>query len=183
MGSTFARAALLVFMICSVGLVYATPSPAAIAPEGATALLRGYGLDGSGCDCEKERAELLGMRARIAAADTLDGAKELALGQTDLARKALSRAKWVVPFNGAIKQASGKLDAYEARVREARSPEEVAAAFGSLVRLASADQLKVTDANLFDKPGCTYTTGEIVVIVIGFFLAIIPGFIFMAIFC
>ncbi|MDP3939954.1 MAG: hypothetical protein Q8R92_17690 [Deltaproteobacteria bacterium] len=184
MGSKFAWTALLLFVLGFVGLGYATPSAAAIAPEGATALLRGYGLDGGGCDCEKERAELAEMRARIAAAGSVDEARELSLDQTGLARKALSRAKWVVPFNGAIKQASGKLDAYEVQVQAAQSPEEVAAAFGGLVRLASADDLKVVDAHLFEKrSGCDYTTGEIIIIVIGFLLGIIPGFIFLAVFC
>ena len=167
------------------GLSVATmPAPGlASVDDRGTAVLRGFDLDAGDCNCDEERTELMALRDRIADAPSVEASRDLALEQTDLARKALSRAKWVIPFNGALGQASEKLDAYEVRVKGAGSQEEVAAAFGDLVRLASADDLQVTDAGFFDKPGCNYTTGEIVVIVIGFLLAIIPGFIFMAIFC
>ena len=180
---TIATAAFLLLVICATGVFGAGTAGAAIAPEGSDALLRGYGLDGGGCNCEEARAELARVRDSIAAAATLDDARALALEQTGMARKALSRAKWVVPFNGAIGEASGKLDAYEVRVQSAESPEEVAAAFGSLVRLASADDLKVVDAHMFEKEGCSYSTGEIIITIIGFILGIIPGFIFLAVFC
>jgi len=183
MGSTLARLVLLLFVLGAMGLVAAAPSQAAIDREGGTALLRGYGLDGGNCNCEQAKKELASIRASIAAAGSVKEAQDLALGETRLARKALSRARWVAPFNDAIGQASKKLDAYEVEVKAAQSPEEVAAAFGGLVRLASADDLKVTDAKWFEKEGCSYTTGEIIIIIIGFLLGIIPGFIFLAVFC
>ncbi|MFQ5456858.1 MAG: hypothetical protein ACE5FC_00185 [Myxococcota bacterium] len=155
-------------------------SVASVGSEG-KAVLRGFDLNAGSCTPDEGRAELTALRDRIARAPDLDASRVLALDQTNLARKALSRAKWVIPFNGALGDASRKLDAYEVRVKEAGSPEEVAAAFGDLVRLASADDLTIVDAEV--KADCHYTTGEIVIIVIGFLLAIIPGFIFMAILC
>jgi hypothetical protein len=66
-------------------------------------------------------------------------------------------------------------------VRAAENQAEVAHQFGRLVRVASAGDLTIVDAEL--KADCEYTTGEIVIIVIGFVLAIIPGLIFMALLC
>ena len=86
-----------------------------------------------------------------------------------------------IPFHPAIGEARAKIEAFEVEVRSAESQAEVAGAFGTLVRLASANDLTVVDADI--KADCEYTTGEIVIIVIGFILAIIPGIIFMAILC
>ena len=163
-----------------MGVVAPDQGVASVRHEGA-AVLRGFDLDAGACNCAEARTELLVLRDRIAAASGLDESRRLALEQTGLARKALSRAKWVIPFNGALREASGKLDAYEVRVQEAGTPGEVAEAFGDLVRLASADGLTIVDAEV--KADCDYTTGEIVIIVIGFLFAIIPGIIFLAILC
>ena len=174
---------LLVAIIALLGVtLVATPGQgvAYMGSEG-TAVLRGFDLSAGSCTPDEGRAELTGLRDRIASAPDLEASRVLALEQTNLARKALSRAKWIIPFNGALGEASEKLDAYEIRVAAAGSSEEVAAAFGNLVRLASADELTIVDADV--KADCEYTTGEIVIIVIGFLLAIIPGIIFMAILC
>lgn len=176
----FLHLACVIVLTGLMGVVVPGQGVASVKQEG-SAVLRGFDLDAAACNCEAARAELAVLHDKIAAASGLDESRSLALEQTGLARKALSRAKWVIPFNGALREASGKLDAYEVRVQEAGTPREVAEAFGELVRLASADGLTIVDADL--KADCDYTTGEIVIIVIGFLFAIIPGIIFMAVLC
>jgi len=136
-----------------------------------------------GCACTKERAAVTAYRDRILVAPTPEAARDLALSQTRLAHKALSRARWIMPFSGSIGKANHKLEAYEARVRDARSQAEVAAEFTGLVRLAEAKPGTVTDAVELKGKTCTYTTGEIVIIIIGFLFAIIPGIIFLFLLC
>ena len=74
-----------------------------------------------GCACAADRSELVAYRDRIATAPTADEARDLALSQTRLARAALSRAKWVMPFNSAIGEAREKIEGFEARVRGANA--------------------------------------------------------------
>ena len=134
-----------------------------------------------GCACEKERAAVIEYRNRILTAPTPEEARTLALSQTRLAHKALSRARWVLPFNSTVREVNRKLDAYEARIRDARTQNEVAAEFGRLVRVASAGDPKIVDAKV--RADCNYTTVEVVIIIIGFLLGIIPGIIFMFLLC
>jgi len=142
-----------------------------------------WDLATGGCACAKERAAIAGYRDRILAAPTPEAARDLALSQTRLARKALSRARWVLPFSGTIGETRHKLEAYEARVLDAKSQAEVAAEFGRLVRLAEAKPGTVVDALEIGGTTCSYTTTEIVIIIIGFLLAIIPGIIFLFLLC
>jgi len=173
----------LASVLALVLIMVVSASAGASVVKNRDALLRGFDLDAGACNGAEGRADLVNLRDRIGDSPSLEEARSLALEQTRLARKALSRARWVLPFNGAVGNASKRLDAYEVRVEEAGSPEEVAAAFGNLVRLASSENLKIVDAGLFDDKACDFTTGEIIVIVIGLLLGIIPGLIFMAIFC
>ncbi len=136
-----------------------------------------------GCACTKERAAVSAYRDRILAAPTPEAARDLALSQTRLAHKALSRARWIVPFSGSIGKANRKLEDYEARVRSSQSQAEVAGAFSGLVRLAEAEPGTAVDAVELKGQTCSYSTGEIVIIIIGFLFAIIPGIIFMFLLC
>jgi hypothetical protein len=142
-----------------------------------------WDLATGGCACAKERATVAAYRDRILAAPTPEAARELALSQTRLAKKALSRARWVLPFSGTIGETRHKLEAYEARVLAAKSQADVAAQFGRLVRLAEAKPGTVVDALELGGTTCSYTTTEIVIILIGFLLAIIPGIIFLFLLC
>jgi hypothetical protein len=134
-----------------------------------------------GCACAGHEAAVLAFRDRLAAAPTPEAARALALSQTRLAHKALSRAKWIVPFSATVREANKKLEAYEARIRDARTQADVAAEFGGLVRVASAGDPKIVDAKM--RANCDYTTTEIVIIIIGFLLGIIPGIIFLFLLC
>jgi len=157
----------------------AVPGEATLGPD----LPVAWDIATGGCACTKERAAVSAYRDRILAAPTPEAAREMALSQTRLAHRALSRARWIMPFSGSIGKANRKLEAYEARVRDARSQAEVAAEFAGLVRLAEAKPGTVTDAVELKGKTCVYTTGEIVIIIIGFLFAIIPGIIFLFLLC
>jgi len=134
-----------------------------------------------GCACAGHEKDVLAFRDRLAAAPTPEAARALALSQTRLAHRALSRAKWMLPLSGTVRDANRKLEAYEARIGESRTQEEVAAQFGKLARMASAGDPKIIDAKV--RSNCDYTTTDIVIIILGFFFGIIPGIIFLFLLC
>ena len=179
------KAAAITFLLLA-GLLSLPAAVSAGIPKDATVrpdLPVAWDIATGGCACRSERAAVTAYRNRILVAPTPEAARDLALSQTRLARKALSRARWIMPFSGSIGKANGKLEAYEARVRDARSQAEVAAEFAGLVRLAEATPGTVTDAVELKGKACSYTTAEIIIIVIGFLLGIIPGIIFMFLLC
>jgi hypothetical protein len=156
-------------------------------PSAATDLLRSY-------------------RLKIASAPTVEEARELILSQTGLARKALAAASWILPFNSSVREARDKIGTLENRVYAANTQAEVARDFSEFLavpadpeeaNLVDQDEtdsspmvLAETDLNQSavtigsgDGHGCNYTTGEIIIIVLGFLLFIIPGIIFLVIFC
>jgi hypothetical protein len=131
------------------------------------------------CACT-DRKVVEALRDQIATADTLDAARELALPPAEQARAALTRARWLMPFSTSLAAAETRLSAYQNDVQNARSPEQVAARFGALVKLASSNSYS-SDASF--SSNCHYSTGEVIVIVIGFILGIIPGIILMFLLC
>ena len=179
------KAAAIALLLCA-GILAVPGAVSASVPGDPTVgrdLPVAWDLATGGCACTKERAAVTEYRDRILAAPTPEAARELALAQTRLAHKALSRARWIVPFSGSIGKANRKLEDYEARVRSSRSQAEVAGAFGGLVRLAEAEPGTAVDAVELKGRTCSYSTGEIVIIIIGFLFAIIPGIIFMFLLC
>jgi hypothetical protein len=132
-----------------------------------------------GCGCAGG-PELSALAERISKAPNLDEARQLALAPVELSHKALSRALWLVPRSTSIRAAERRLSAYEAGVQQARSEAEVAQEFGQLVQLADSGGV-VFDAHFLSS--CSYSTGEIVAIVIGFILGILPGIILLIILC
>jgi hypothetical protein len=121
------------------------------------------------CPTDAQTQRLEAFRDRVAAAPTTEAAQELALEQTKLGRLAIHRAHRVLPGNADIAEVESRFDAFEAGVYEARSPAQVADRFDLLIDTRSAQ--------------CDYTTTEIVVIVIGFLLGILPGILFLFLFC
>ena len=86
-----------------------------------------------------------------------------------LGRVAIGRAKRILPGEAeGLAEGEARLLDLETAVRAGRTPAEVAAPFQ---RFASMNGR------------CAYTPIEIVVIVIGFVLGIIPGIIFLFVFC
>lgn len=132
-----------------------------------------------GCGCGQSQ-ELRALADLISEAPSLDDARHLALAPVELAHHALSRALWLAPRSTSIRAAERRLSVYEAGVRQARSEAEVAHEFERLVQLADSGGV-VVDAHLLSS--CSYSTGEIIAIVLGFILGIIPGIILLIILC
>jgi len=150
---------------------------------------------------------LRSYRLKIANAPTVEEAREIILSQTGLARKALSTASWLLPFSSSVREARDKIGNLENRVYAANTQTEVARDFSEFLAVPTdsedakvVDQNETPDSSLMvlaaedlNQPavsvsaghsgGCDYTTGEVIIIILGFLLFIIPGIIFLVIFC
>jgi hypothetical protein len=150
---------------------------------------------------------LRSYRLKIANAPTVEEARALILSQTGLARKALSTASWLLPFSSSVREAREKIGNLENRVYAANTQSEVAGDFSEFLAVPTdsedakvVDQNETPDSSLMvlaaedlNQPavsvsaghsgGCDYTTGEVIIIILGFLLFIIPGIIFLVIFC
>ena len=127
---------------------------------------------------------------RIADAATVEEARDLALTPARAARRALQIAGVVVPSSEKLTEARARLEGFEARVQESETPAAVADEFGRLLdlqmrsgTLVQVADLEVGNADVSGPGGCHYSTGEIVAIVIGFILFIIPGIILLFVLC
>ncbi len=123
----------------------------------------------SQCPTEAQHATLGGFRDRLAGAESPAAAKRLALQQTRLGHKAIDQARRAFPDEPGLAAADAKLDGFEAGVRAANTQGEVAA------------QVDTLSANV--GMNCDYTSVEVVIIVIGFILGILPGILFLFLFC
>ncbi len=130
----------------------------------------------AGCACDREA--LVNFRDQIASAETLAEAQQLAAQPVQLARSALSRARWLVPGSAGIEEKERQLRDGEHAIAAAATPEAVAGAF----TVAVTGSPVLADLSV-DPPNCHYTTWEIVAIVLGFILGIIPGIILLIILC
>jgi hypothetical protein len=128
------------------------------------------------CNCAPT-AELTALRDRIAAAPNLATAQEMAVAPVERARSVVAKLSWI---SSSLRDAEKRMADYESNVRTAKAPAAVADHFGSLVRLASSGAV-VSDG--VSTSGCSYSTGEIIAIVLGFLLAIIPGIILLILLC
>jgi hypothetical protein len=128
--------------------------------------------------CACDPAELARFRDEIAAAPTLEEAQALATPPLELARSALSRARWLAPGSTSLAEMEHQLRAGERAVAGATTPAAVAGAFATAVSGApTLDSVEIAPMS------CSYTTLEIVAIVLGFILGIIPGIILLIILC
>lgn len=122
------------------------------------------------CPTEEHRAELSAFEERLRSADDVAEAKELALSRVDRTRKAVDRAASIVPGDDQLLEHQAQLDDFAHDIETATTQHEVADSFGAL------GQQRVGER-------CDYSTGEIVAIVIGFILGVIPGIIMLIVFC
>ncbi len=130
-----------------------------------------------GCGCAPT-AELTALRDRIAAAPDLEAAQQMAVAPVERARTVVAKLGWM---SSSLRDAEKRMADYESSVRSAKAPADVADQFGSLVKLASSGAV-MSDGGVHTS-GCNYSTGEIIAIVLGFFLAIIPGIILLILLC
>jgi len=130
------------------------------------------------CVGEEQQLELARYRDLVAAAPTVEKARERAIFPSKLARRALMMAGLVHRDDSDLDRVRARLAAYEERVARAESTQDAASEFEGLVRLAGAS-VNVGGGG----GGCSYTTSEIIAIVFGFILFIIPGIILLIVFC
>jgi len=129
-------------------------------------------------------------RQRIADAESLEEARDLALSPARAAKHALQVASLVAPSAGSLTEARERIEGFEVAVGESESPSAVAGEFGRLLDLEmqNGSLLQVADLNVKHAevrgPGaCHYTTGEIIAVVFGFILFIIPGIVLLFVLC
>ena len=122
------------------------------------------------CACEAELARFDAFTQKLANAPTLDDAQDRALDKIALTRKVVRIAQKQVGGDPAIAEATQKLDALDAQVRSASSQQQVSLAFSQLAQ----DRMQAS---------CSYTTVEILLIIIGFLIFIIPGIILLFLLC
>ena len=95
-----------------------------------------------------------------------------------MARRALGAARRIAPWSRSLRRAHGELTAYEDRIARSETPAQAAQEFEGLVRLAGNG---VTVGG--NSGRCHYDTVEIIAIILGFLLFIIPGIILMIVLC
>ena len=122
------------------------------------------------CACDAELARFDAFTQKLANAPTLDDAQDKALDKIDLTRKVVRLGGKQAGGDPAIAEANQKLDALEARVRSSTSQNQVSLAFSQLAQ----DRMQAS---------CSYTTVEILLIILGFLIFIIPGIILLILLC
>lgn len=130
------------------------------------------------CVGDEERLELARYRELVASAATVESAREAAIRPSKLARRALTLAGFVQRDDTELERVRAQLAEYEDRVGRAETQQDAATEFESLVRLAGGANVNIGNGN-----GCSYDTVEIIAIVFGFLLFIIPGIILLIVFC
>jgi hypothetical protein len=128
------------------------------------------------CICEEERQALASYRDEVAAAKSLDEARDKATRPSRLARRAIGFASWMKRDTAEMDTIRARLQAYEDRVAKAETPSAAAAEFDGLVRVAG-------DVRVGGSGGCHYDATEVIAIVFGFLFFIIPGIILLFVFC
>lgn len=131
-------------------------------------------------ECRSEpHSDLVALRDEIASTGDLDAARALALEPARSAQGIVRRARWIAPGSETLARAEATLEVYERDVAGAASPQDVAARYARLVRL---DRETLGSTSGFMN-GCSYSTGEIIAIVLGLILGIIPGLILLILLC
>lgn len=121
------------------------------------------------CPDQAQRTVLLEFRDELAAAATPEEARERALGPVRVAQAATDRVGRLFPHHAEVEAAGAQLAGLEQRISAA--PDQAAVA-------AEVDQI-ASNAAL----NCDYTNVEVVIIVVGFILGILPGILFLFLFC
>ena len=163
------------FLLLAGAAHAALPAPSPPATSDGRAALEAAGVPS--CVCEEEKLELARYRDLVAAASSVDEAREKATWPSRLARRALALTGFVRRDDTRIDEIRARLASYEERVAKAQTPQAAANEFEGLVRLAGND-VKVGGSG-----GCRYDATEVIAIVFGFILFIIPGIILLIVFC
>ena len=130
---------------------------------------------------QEQYPELARLHNKIADAGSLNEARTLALTPTVAAIDALRNARSIVPFSNDLRLAETKLADMYSRIEAADTPHQVANEFSGIM-LAKLDDDKAASLQV-GKTGCSYSTGEVIAIVVGLILGIIPGLILLIVLC
>lgn len=125
--------------------------------------------------------ELTQLKKEIVAAKSLDQARTLALAPTNGAIGALKDARAIMPFSDDLKTAETRLSEARAHILVASSQEQVADEFDGMM-LAGLDNDRAAHVSI-GSGGCDYSTGELIAIVVGLILGIIPGLLLLVVLC
>lgn len=125
--------------------------------------------------------ELTQLKQKIATAKSLGQARTMALAPTDDAINALKNASAMMPFSDDLRTAESRLSGARSRIMLASSQEQVADEFDGMM-LAGLDNDHAAHVNI-GSGGCDYSTGELIAIVVGLILGIIPGLILLVVLC
>jgi hypothetical protein len=125
--------------------------------------------------------ELNRLKQEIATANSVSEARTLALAPTDDAIDALKNARTLMPFSDDLSIAETRLSDARLRIEAADSRDEIADEFSGMI-LAGLDNDRAAHVNV-GKVGCDYSTGELIAIVVGLILGIIPGLILLIVLC
>lgn len=140
------------------------------------------GLMQSSCPSGAEaESELSQFKSKIAAAETIIQAKEMAVAPADMALEALKNANAILPFSDDLRKAETRLSKARSRILLASSQQQVADAFSGIM-LAGLDDDSAARVSVGNE-SCNYSTGEVIAIVIGLILGIIPGLILLVVLC
>ena len=120
------------------------------------------------CPTDSDRAILQEFQQRLSAADSAEEAQQMALSKIRLGHRAVKTASKLVSDQQGIARAEARLVELEEGILASQTPTEVAEQFGRL------------DSQALN---CHYDTVEVVVIVVGFVLGILPGVLFLILFC
>lgn len=140
------------------------------------------GLIKSACPSGPDQyQELAQLKNEIAAAETVNQAREMALAPTDGAIDTVKNARAIMPFSDDLRTAETRLSDARLRILVASSQEQVADEFSGMM-LAGLDNDRAAHVSA-GKVDCGYSTGEIIAIVVGLILGIIPGLILLVVLC
>jgi hypothetical protein len=126
---------------------------------------------GDACLTPERQAAFSRFQERLADADSVEKARRKAERRLKRTAGVLGKARALAPKDAGLAEGARKLDALEARVAQAESPEQVAAAFDSAAMGSGANA------------GCDMSTGEVIATVLGFILGILPGIILLVLLC
>ncbi|MBS3952648.1 MAG: hypothetical protein KGZ88_06855 [Methylomicrobium sp.] len=140
------------------------------------------GLIESACPTGAEQnQELNHLQKTIASAKSLTQAQAIALVPTNEAIDALKNARSIMPFSDDLLIAETRLSDARTRILVASSQEQVADEFSGMM-LAGLDDDSAVHASA-GSTSCNYSSGEVIAIVVGLILGIIPGLILLFVLC
>ena len=122
------------------------------------------------CPTDDHFAELSRFEERLRGADSVEEAQELALKKVGASKDAVDRAARLVPGDDELLAHQSQLQQLVDGVAQADSPDAVAEQFAGFHAQRMGG-------------GCSFSTGEVIAIVLGFILGIIPGIILLILLC